>query len=108
MPILSPSSLVPQQGKATDVTAIWRSLLLPPSGPGGRSGSSNKKILPPQQHQHHHHQQQTRPRTGKGVSPSPLYILVALTRHARGDDYLVALAQAVDDLMQNPGVSPGR
>ena len=28
------------------------------------------------------------------------YILVALTRHPRGDDYLVELAQAVDDLMR--------
>ena len=28
------------------------------------------------------------------------YILVALTRHPRGDEYLVALAQGVDDLMQ--------
>lgn len=36
------------------------------------------------------------------------YILVALTRHPRGDDYLVALAQAVDDLMHSPGVSSGR
>jgi beta-lactamase class A len=36
------------------------------------------------------------------------YILVALTRHSRGDEYLVALAQAVDDLMQIPGVSSGR
>ncbi|HEX5223267.1 MAG TPA: serine hydrolase [Verrucomicrobiae bacterium] len=29
------------------------------------------------------------------------YILVALTRHPKGDDYLVGLAKAVDDLMQN-------
>lgn len=28
------------------------------------------------------------------------YILVAMTKHEKGDDYLVALAQAVDDLMQ--------
>ena len=28
------------------------------------------------------------------------YILVALTRHPRGDEYLVALARAVDDLIQ--------
>jgi len=27
------------------------------------------------------------------------YILAALTRHPRGDDYLVALAEAIDDLM---------
>jgi beta-lactamase class A len=30
------------------------------------------------------------------------YILVALTRHPRGDDYLVALARAVDDLLTGP------
>ena len=31
------------------------------------------------------------------------YILAALTRHPKGDDYLVELARAVDDLMQkNP------
>jgi len=29
------------------------------------------------------------------------YILVALTRHPKGDDYLVSLATAVDDLLQN-------
>lgn len=29
------------------------------------------------------------------------YILVGLTRHARGDEYLEALARAVDDLMQS-------
>lgn len=29
------------------------------------------------------------------------YILVALTRHSKGDDYLVSLATAVDDLMEN-------
>jgi beta-lactamase class A len=33
--------------------------------------------------------------TGRGRH----YILVALTRHPRGDDYLVGLAQAVDDVM---------
>jgi beta-lactamase class A len=32
-------------------------------------------------------------------SPGRRYILVALTHHPRGDDYLVALAPAVDDLM---------
>jgi beta-lactamase class A len=32
--------------------------------------------------------------------PNRFYILVALTHHPRGDDYLVSLAQAVDDLMQ--------
>lgn len=31
--------------------------------------------------------------------PGRHYILVTLTRHSRGDDYLVALAEAVDDLM---------
>ncbi len=36
------------------------------------------------------------------------YILVALTRHSRGDEYLVALARGVDDLMQSPTVRPGR
>jgi hypothetical protein len=29
------------------------------------------------------------------------YILVALTKHPKGDEYLAALAQGVDDLMQN-------
>lgn len=28
------------------------------------------------------------------------YILVGMTRHSRGDEYLVALARAIDDLMQ--------
>ncbi len=32
--------------------------------------------------------------------PGRRYILVALTHHPRGDDYLVALAPAVDDLMK--------
>jgi beta-lactamase class A len=32
--------------------------------------------------------------------PGRHYILVALTHHARGDDYLAALAPAVDDLMK--------
>jgi len=36
------------------------------------------------------------------------YILVALTRHPSGDDYLVALAQGVDDLMQCSQEAPGR
>ena len=31
------------------------------------------------------------------------YILVALTHHAKGDDYLVELARAVDDLMTGSG-----
>jgi beta-lactamase class A len=33
------------------------------------------------------------------TGPGRHYILVALTHHPRGDDYLVALAAAVDDLM---------
>lgn len=33
------------------------------------------------------------------TGPDRHYILVALTQHPRGDDYLVALAEAVDDLM---------
>jgi len=33
------------------------------------------------------------------TGPGRHYILVALTHHPRGDDYLVALAGAVDDLM---------
>jgi beta-lactamase class A len=33
------------------------------------------------------------------TGPERHYILVALTQHPRGDDYLVALAEAVDDLM---------
>jgi beta-lactamase class A len=33
------------------------------------------------------------------TSPERHYILVALTRHPRGDDYLVKLVQVVDDLM---------
>ena len=36
------------------------------------------------------------------TGPGRHYILVALTRHPQGDDYLVALAQAVDDLMLAP------
>lgn len=36
------------------------------------------------------------------TGPGRHYILVALTRHPQGDDYLVALAQAVDDLMAVP------
>ena len=38
--------------------------------------------------------------TGRGRH----YLLVALTEHPRGDDYLVELAQGVDDLMQNDRV----
>jgi beta-lactamase class A len=33
------------------------------------------------------------------TGPGRHYVLVALTRHPKGDDYLVSLAQAVDDLM---------
>lgn len=35
------------------------------------------------------------------TGPDRHYILAALTQHPRGDDYLVALAQAVDDLMMS-------
>lgn len=34
--------------------------------------------------------------------PDRHYILVAMTRHAQGDDYLAELARAVDDLMISP------
>lgn len=34
------------------------------------------------------------------TGPGRHYILVALTKHPKGDDYLVELAKAVDDLMQ--------
>ena len=34
------------------------------------------------------------------------YILVALTRHPKGDDYLVELARAVDDLMLGDSAKP--
>ena len=33
-------------------------------------------------------------------APNRHYIIVALTKHPKGDDYLVELAKAVDDLMQ--------
>jgi beta-lactamase class A len=33
------------------------------------------------------------------TGPGRHYILVALTRHPKGDEYLVELARAVDDLM---------
>jgi beta-lactamase class A len=36
------------------------------------------------------------------TAPGRHYILVALTRHPKGDDYLVGLAKQVDDLMQQP------
>lgn len=35
------------------------------------------------------------------TGPGRHYILVALTKHPKGDDYLVALGKTVDDLMQN-------
>ena len=38
--------------------------------------------------------------TALSSGPGRRYILVGLTRHPRGDDYLVGLAQAVDDLLQ--------
>ncbi len=53
-----------QQPQPKDVTAAWRTLLLPPTGPGGRS---SRKALPQSQPQ--------QPR--KGVSASPLYILAS-------------------------------
>jgi beta-lactamase class A len=39
------------------------------------------------------------------TGPNRQYILVALTRHPKGDDYLEDLARAVDDLMQKPVAS---
>ena len=36
------------------------------------------------------------------TGPERRYILVALTRHARGDEYLAELAQRIDDLMMRP------
>jgi hypothetical protein len=36
------------------------------------------------------------------TAPGRHYILVALTKHPKGDDYLVDLARAVDDRMQEP------
>jgi beta-lactamase class A len=36
------------------------------------------------------------------TGPGRHYILVALTRHPKGDEYLVELAKAVDDLFQQP------
>src|SRR5215469_14101519 len=36
------------------------------------------------------------------TGPYRRYVLVALTQHSRGDDYLVDLASAVDDLMMHP------
>jgi hypothetical protein len=36
------------------------------------------------------------------TGPDRHYILVALTNHPKGDDYLVDLAIAVDDLMRKP------
>lgn len=40
--------------------------------------------------------------TAEITGPGRHYILVALTHHPKGDDYLVQLAPAVDDLMQEP------
>jgi beta-lactamase class A len=37
------------------------------------------------------------------TGPGRMYILVALTRHPKGDEYLVDLARAVDDQMQAAG-----
>ena len=41
------------------------------------------------------------------TGPGRHYILVALTHHPRGDEYLVDLAKAVDDLMITGGKEPG-
>lgn len=40
--------------------------------------------------------------------PSRHYILVGMTHHPRGDDYLVGLARSVDDLLAQYGVAPKR
>jgi len=40
------------------------------------------------------------------TGPGRHYILVALTHHPKGDDYLVGLAQAIDDLMKQPPIPP--
>ena len=41
------------------------------------------------------------------TGPGRYYILVAMTRNPKGDDYLVALARAVDDLLsQRPASAP--
>jgi beta-lactamase class A len=39
------------------------------------------------------------------TGPGRHYILVALTHHARGDDYLAALAARVDDLLTDPAAA---
>jgi beta-lactamase class A len=36
------------------------------------------------------------------AGPRRHYVLVALTRHPHGDDYLAGLAEAVDDVMTHP------
>lgn len=41
------------------------------------------------------------------TGPGRHYILVALTRHPRGDEYLVALAAAVDDLLSGQAAKAG-
>ena len=42
------------------------------------------------------------------TGPGRYYILVGMTHHPQGDDYLVGLAQAVDDLMVNAGANAAR
>jgi len=37
------------------------------------------------------------------TGPDRKYILIGLTHHPRGDDYLVDLAAALDDLMSSGG-----
>ena len=42
------------------------------------------------------------------TGPGRHYVLVALTHHPRGDEYLVELAAAVDDCLASPGPGPSR
>lgn len=91
----------PQQ--RPDVTAIWRALLLSPPGPGGRIGSNKKIHGPPRV---------STTRGNKGVSPSPLYILIS-QQSACGmllrslDDSLRRLIELVDRLPSpTPAVLP--
>jgi beta-lactamase class A len=41
------------------------------------------------------------------TGPGRHYILVAMTQHAKGDDYLAELARAVDDLLSNNRATDG-
>ena len=94
-----------------DVTAIWRSLLLPPTGPGGRS-NSNRKIHAPRAAATTSGSSIGSTGGKKGVSPSPLYILVS-QQSACGmllrslDDSLRRLVELVDRLPSpTPAVLP--